>query len=155
MGAEKHTLNAIKQLADKFPLEKLNYRTPAIVLKHQLYTVQPSRTDVDKDIIKLFVSKQVRLFKLGVMTDEVAVVLEPDVIKHIFGSIQGQEENFKAVVERFLVQVMGNHRDVSIQANALKVDYNFNEDHITMLFNAGVLVRRDTLSYWLSLPDIG
>eukprot|EP01134_Creolimax_fragrantissima_P006764 CFRG6764T1 len=154
-GPEKITLTMIEDLAAQFPLQKLKHRVPPIILKHQLYTVNPDRSDVDKDVLRLFDLGEIRMFKLGGMGDDFAVVLEKDVNAHVKRYISEKETRVQPVAEKFLLNVMSLHRDVSIQSSTLLQHYGFNENDVGLLFQFGVLVRRDMTSYWLSLPDMG
>ncbi|KAL5473964.1 hypothetical protein EMCRGX_G028533 [Ephydatia muelleri] len=132
-----------------FPVEKFDRHFPAIVMKHQVYSIVHDKTTVDREMITLRDSRKVRFFKLGVATDEVGVVFTDDYVarvKHVMGDTP--------LCRKFVGTVLTDCTDVSISREHLISTLHLSQEEITAVVNHGVLVMRDVGSWWFAIPGI-
>jgi len=145
-----NTESALILLRSYFPVEKFAERLPAIILKHQLYSLIKNKTLVDKELNDLRLNGSIRFFHLGAEADDICIVFNEDFKIH---TDKIAIEN--AVVAKFLVTLLNNYSDLSISKEALLKDYISKEEDITELMKVGLLTVRDIGSWWHSIPRAG
>lgn len=131
-----------------FPVEKFGRNFPAIVMKHQVYSIVHDKTTVDREMIALKDSRKIRFLKLGVAVDEIGVVFTSDYImrvKHAMGDTP--------LCKKFVGTVLTECVDVSISRECL-ISLRMSQEEIGVIVNHGVLVMRDVGSWWFAIPGV-
>nr|CAB3266650.1 serine/threonine-protein kinase 19-like [Phallusia mammillata] len=144
-----------------FQHEKL----PKVVMKHQLYSVMASRTEVDQGISKLRESGDIKLFKTSLGQDQYCVMFTTDYIEYVqtkFASSKSDANNddiklpaMPKCMTKFLSEIVHNTHSVSIDKSCLITENNFKDSDITELVKFGVLTVKNAGSWWLSIPNVG
>lgn len=141
---------ALLLLRSHFPVEKFENRLPAIVIKHQLYSIIKNKTLVDKELNELRLNGEVRCFHLGAESDDVCIVFKDDFKKHTLKIGHGNP-----VVEKFLNILLSKSSELSITKELLLRDYLSKEEDISKLMKVGLLTVRDVGSWWFAIPGAG
>ncbi|XP_024312495.1 serine/threonine-protein kinase 19 isoform X6 [Brachypodium distachyon] len=152
----------------QFPkLEKVVTRP--FILRSQLYSSVKDRTQVDRDL-EYFVlqslkkDRVLRVFKLNTGQDDHAIMFMDDYLKQIEFSVRrstGKNQDGNEVFEWFERYVVHSKLDVSIDHlelySLLSHGGDASDKHITLLMNAGLLIRQliDPNMYWFAIPSIG
>ncbi|XP_074648362.1 winged helix repair factor 1-like [Tubulanus polymorphus] len=149
------TKTTLLYLKNIFPKDKFERDLPAIMLKHQLYSILKNRTLVDKQLGELRNSSEIRLFKLSLSDeDEYGVVFTTDYIDYVkeHSKIMGLQSS---IIEKYSENVLKCCPDVSLDRKTLTTAFNFTEAEITKLVQCSILTVRDVGSWWLAIPAIG
>ena len=148
------TQAALLYLKSLFPTDKFLYRVPTIILKHQLYSILENKTEVDRQLSLMQDAGEIQLFKLFSGTDEFAVVSMSDYQDHIKNCTRNKSMDVQDTVGNFICNILPKIKDVSLDRESLD-NFEMTEEIITVLMNAGVLIRRDIGSWWISIPGSG
>lgn len=157
------TLIALQLMRTQFPkLEKVVTRP--FILRSQLYSSVKDRTQVDRDLESLKKDRVLRVFKLNTGQDDHAIMFMDDYLKQIEFSVRrstGKNQDGNEVFEWFERYVVRSKLDVSIDHlelySLLSHGGDASDKHITLLMNAGLLIRQliDPNMYWFAIPSIG
>eukprot|EP00052_Salpingoeca_macrocollata_P023633 m.208667 g.208667 ORF g.208667 m.208667 type:complete len:294 (+) comp22080_c2_seq1:932-1813(+) len=147
---------ALLTLRSEFPTEKFP-SLPPIVMQHQLYTHIPQRTMADRQLAELRQKNVVILFKMGVVLNDYAVILQEDFVRHVERTcIEGCGDAARsAAARRFLDTVVKVHKACSLAKKDLLGHYGFHDEDVAHLIRSGLLTLRDEQSFWLNLPNMG
>ncbi|CAN8002364.1 unnamed protein product [Ixodes hexagonus] len=77
------TKSALQLLRSTFPTDKFSPGFPPIVMKHQLYAMVSTRSDVEKALDMMMEQGTVRTFCLGPHGAELAVVFTEDYVSYV------------------------------------------------------------------------
>eukprot|EP00912_Choanoflagellata_sp_UC4_P000143 UC4_evm2s94 len=152
-----------------------------IILKHQLRTVVPDGTSLERELDYLCAAGVIKLFALGPKLGDISIVLASDYRAFVCAkSKMANEDGSIDVVSRFVDNIVLASRQVSISKKVLenrlsiqnkrhvknenaksletaskrKISKNIDEA-IALLFNLGLLSFRDEKSFWFTLPNAG
>lgn len=153
--------SALEHMKTLFPSVELRHRFPPIVFKHQLYTLLPNRTDVDKELNSIQTNGKIKIFQLGHDTEQIIIIMTSDFVSHVKkyhgipdeGDVKLTTE--QQVVSRFLSQIVPNVTELSIDEKTLIKEKGFKDNEVTSLMNAGLLAVRDCGNWWFSIPGAG
>jgi len=148
---QSDTKSALLFLRNLFPCEKFEGRLPAIVLKHQLFSLVSNKSSVEKELEELQTSGEVHLFQLGWDPDDVGVLLMDDYRSHVCIHTAQLGLNM-ATINKFLSTVVLRCKDLCLTKEALLGEYKFLEEEVAELVKVSVLNERDTLSWWIMIP---
>ena len=144
---------ALEYLSSIFPREKFANRLPAIVLKHQIYSIVQDRTLVDRELNSLRDVGEIRFFKLDSGIDEFAIVCNKDYMSILHTCIKSRGKEDDADINEFIVKVLPQIKGVSVEKSKIIKDFSFSDHVITLLMNLGILNLRDETSLWIAIPD--
>ncbi|KAJ7525739.1 hypothetical protein O6H91_17G063900 [Diphasiastrum complanatum] len=155
---------ALRLMCDQFPkLEKVTVQP--FVLRSQLYSSIKDRTTVDQELEAFRKQGTIRVFKLNTGQDDFAIMLLDNYLfqlesaKKRMESKHGQDPTL--VFDWFLTNVINTNTQVSITHSELVMLLSKGgpvaDKHISLLINAGLLVRQlaDETTYWFSIPNVG
>ncbi|KAK3091223.1 hypothetical protein FSP39_018065 [Pinctada imbricata] len=145
---------ALLHLQGLFPVDRFDDRIPAMIIKHQLYSILPNRTLVDKQLNDLKNDGEVKLFKLGVDMDDYCIMFTSDYKAHVQG-VMADLGTPKPVIEKFTQSLITKHRDVCISKETLMEEYQFTDQEITHLVKASVLTVKTIGGWWIAVPNAG
>ncbi|XP_058770941.1 uncharacterized protein LOC131644453 isoform X1 [Vicia villosa] len=157
------TLIALRIMRAQFP-QILNVSVEPFILKSQLYSSVKDRTQVDRELESLRRDKVLRLFKLNTGQDDHAVMFLDDYLKQIdrvFKRMEGKTGAGFEVFEWFKTHVLDSKLETGIEhlelCSLLSLGGKVKDSHISLLINAGVLIRQliDPNMYWIAIPNIG
>ncbi|XP_064600339.1 inactive serine/threonine-protein kinase 19-like [Liolophura sinensis] len=139
-----------------FPVEKFHHTLPAMILKHQVYSIVKNRTVADKQLNDLRTAGEIKLFKLpmGTGEEEYCVLFTEDYKSHILRTSRSMAVS-KTVIDKFIKKVVSQHSDVSISKETLLDEFRFKDEEITQMVKANLLTFREVGSWWLSIPNTG
>ncbi|CAF0749792.1 unnamed protein product [Didymodactylos carnosus] len=148
------TYIALTHLIDQSKAAFITHRIPPLYFKHQLYNLVSSRTNVDRDIQKLFELNTIRLFHsdLGdiiMFTDDYRLLIEAQ-----FEQLSLSTFELKQVTKKFLSELLPNCFRLSIDRDLLDEKYDLKKSDIQLLIQLGVLLVRDIDHFWFSVPNI-
>ncbi|XP_014667756.1 PREDICTED: serine/threonine-protein kinase 19-like [Priapulus caudatus] len=146
---------SLQYLHNLFPIDKFEGRLPPIILRHQLYSLSPNRTELDQQLNDIIKKGEVRLFKLGTIPDEFALVFTEEYREHVRKFTSRLWDVPKTTIDKFLDLAIGSCLDVSLTRDDMINELGFQENEIKDLFKAGLLAVRDVGSWWLSVPGAG
>lgn len=141
---------ALLLLRSIFPVEKFEHRLPAIILKHQVYSLITNKTLVDNELNELKLKGDIRCFHLGMEADDICIVFKEDFKHHV-----ERANNGNAVVDKFMRTLFERTSDLSLSKDTLLKDFITKESDITEIMKAGLLTARDVGSWWLAIPRAG
>lgn len=142
--------SALEYLKNLFNCEKFDGCLPPIVLKHQLYSILPSRTAVDKKLGEMRENCQIRLFKFGSEANVFMIVATSDYKSHV---LKHCKELSPVLIERTL-SLISTCPDIYVSKQRFS-DLQFDAKEIPELVKAGVLTIRDVGSWWVAVPGAG
>lgn len=145
------TLAAVLLLLSE--VSEMTTDAPKIIFKHQIYTIVEDRTSVDREVDRLCKNNQAQIFKFGPISDEYAVLPTHVYVDYVRQTVKGNAED-ERVVEVYL-KSLGEHHGVSITKADLTRHTKLGEDGVARLMNRGLLLHRDTVSYWTAIPNAG
>ncbi|KAL1329850.1 hypothetical protein HN51_047042 [Arachis hypogaea] len=134
------------------------------ILKSQLYSSVKDRTQVDRELESLRRDKVLRIFKLNTGQDDYAIMFLDDYIKQIdqvFKRMEGKKEMEYEVFGWFKNYVLDLKLETGIEhqelCSLLSLGGKVKDSHITLLINAGVIIRQliDPNMYWFAIPNVG
>ncbi|KAL1367589.1 hypothetical protein AAHE18_02G062400 [Arachis hypogaea] len=153
------TLVALQIMRAQFPdIDK------PFILKSQLYSSVKDRTQVDRELESLRRDKVLRIFKLNTGQDDHAIMFLDDYIKQIdqvFKRMEGKKEMEDEVFGWFKNYVLDLKLETGIEhqelCSLLSLGGKVKDSHITLLINAGVIIRQliDPNMYWFAIPNVG
>lgn len=148
------TKASLLYLKSLFPVEKFESRLPPVILKHQVYSIMKNRTLVDKQLADMKSAGEIKVFKLGTESNDYSILFTEDYQSHIARTTADNCVS-KAAIEKFLNTVVKNWNDVSVNKDVMINKFHFQDDEITQLVKASVLIVRDAGTWWLSIPNAG
>ncbi|KAL4337079.1 serine/threonine-protein kinase 19 isoform X1 [Arachis ipaensis] len=157
------TLVALQIMRAQFPdIDKVSVQP--FILKSQLYSSVKDRTQVDRELESLRRDKVLRIFKLNTGQDDYAIMFLDDYIKQIdqvFKRMEGKKEMEYEVFGWFKNYVLDLKLETGIEhqelCSLLSLGGKVKDSHITLLINAGVIIRQliDPNMYWFAIPNVG
>ncbi|XP_074427614.1 winged helix repair factor 1, partial [Larus michahellis] len=135
-----------------FPAGALWGHPPPLVLRHQLYSLVPDRTAVDRHLNRLRDEGRIRLLHLGLGTDTLGVVFMEPYREKVLAGVAGTPR--AELVRRFLDSAVAVCPDLSYEQSRVR-ELGFGDGDVTQLVAAGVLTVRDAGSWWLAVPGVG
>ncbi|PON62647.1 Serine-threonine protein kinase [Parasponia andersonii] len=157
------TMVALRIMRAQFPhIDKVSIQP--FILRSQLYSSVKDRTQVDRELESLKREKVLRIFKLSTGQDDHAIVFSDDYLNQIERVVKRSEEKKLAnveVFEWFKTHVIDFKLEPSIEhqelCTLLSLGGKVKDDHISVLINAGLLIRQliDPNMYWFTIPNIG
>ncbi|KAL1367588.1 hypothetical protein HN51_021656 [Arachis hypogaea] len=157
------TLVALQIMRAQFPdIDKVSVQP--FILKSQLYSSVKDRTQVDRELESLRRDKVLRIFKLNTGQDDHAIMFLDDYIKQIdqvFKRMEGKKEMEDEVFGWFKNYVLDLKLETGIEhqelCSLLSLGGKVKDSHITLLINAGVIIRQliDPNMYWFAIPNVG
>uniref|UniRef100_UPI0012932A6C serine/threonine-protein kinase 19 n=1 Tax=Lonchura striata TaxID=40157 RepID=UPI0012932A6C len=143
---------ALGAVAALFPRRLFGDALPPLLLRHQLYSVLPDRTAVDRHLNRLRDEGRVRLLHLGLGPDALAVVSLPLYREKALAAVAGSPR--EPLVRRFLEAAVATSPELSYEQRSMR-EMGFGDSDITQLVAAGLLTVRDAGSWWLAVPGAG
>ncbi|WCJ38305.1 hypothetical protein M5689_019375 [Euphorbia peplus] len=157
------TLVALRIMRAQFPrIDKVSIKP--FVLRSQLYSSVKDRTQVDRELESLKREKLLRVFKLNSGQDDHAIMFLDDYISQIDRVVkrtEGKKQGNLEVFDWFITHVIDVKLEPSIDHQELccllSQGGKVKDEHISLLINAGVLIRQliDPNMYWFAIPNIG
>lgn len=159
------TAIALRMMHAQFPeVDKVS--VPPFVLLSQLYSSVKDRTLVDRELEVMKQQMVVRVFKLSTGQDDFAIMFLDDYLAQANAAkkrLEGKHSQSDLIIfDWFFSHILPTHIDVGITQIHLesllsKVGQCIQENHISLLIKAGLLVRQlaDDKSYWFAIPNIG
>ncbi|XP_062591297.1 inactive serine/threonine-protein kinase 19-like [Saccostrea cucullata] len=145
---------SLLHLKELFPLDKFEGRLPAVIVKHQLYSLLKDRTAVDKQLDDLKQANEIKLFKLGAELDDYCIVFTEAYRDHVI-SVMKELSISKNICNKYVNTVIKKYTDVCINKDTLMNEFSFTDSEITQLVKASVLTVRDVGNWWIALPNAG
>ncbi|PIN15699.1 Non-specific serine/threonine protein kinase [Handroanthus impetiginosus] len=147
------TLMALRMMRAQFPLiDKVSVQP--FILRSQLYSSIKDRTQVDRELESLRRDGVLRIFKLNTGQDDHAIMFMDDYMNQIERVVRRMEEKKQkdlTVFEWFKLHVLQSKLDTSIGheelCSLLSLGGKVKEEHISQLINAGLLGRKELLSF--------
>ncbi|XP_072021535.1 inactive serine/threonine-protein kinase 19-like [Amphiura filiformis] len=124
-------------------------RVPAIIFKHQVYSIVNNKTLVDQQISEMRETKEIKLFRLGKEADEFCIVFTDNYKDHLRKQFTNSD-----IIAKFIDTVVMETTDVSLNKTKM-VEFGFSDKDITHLLRGGALNVRDVGSWWLAVPGAG
>ena len=162
----KDTSPALDYLKSIFPADVFDL--PPIMYKHQMYSMLPNKTKVDRELEDLRNSNKIRLFKADANHDDILICYTSDFRFHLEKNLFNFEKAnikqiknnyteaaFKRLINLFMNDILESVKELSITQNVLKNSHNLNETDITILIQAGLLTIKDSKSWWFAIPFVG
>lgn len=142
------TKSALQFLRSIFPTDKFSPGFPPIVMKHQLYAMVQTRSDVEKALDMMMEQGMVRTFCLTPHEAELAIVFTEDYKSYI-----RQRTSQSLLIESFVDKVVTPFWDLSYSHAFLTRQLEFQEADISELVHAGLLTTRDEpCRWWIGVP---
>eukprot|EP00261_Vitis_vinifera_P035681 XP_019076924.1 PREDICTED: serine/threonine-protein kinase 19 homolog isoform X2 [Vitis vinifera] len=147
------TLVALRIMRAQFPqIEKVSVQP--FILRSQLYSSVKDRTQVDRELESLRRDKVLRIFKLNTGQDDHAIMFMDDYlnqIERVIKRMAAKKQDELAVFEWFKTHVITSKLEPSIEhqelCSLLSFGGNVKDEHISLLINAGLLGRKELLSF--------
>ncbi|KAE9460640.1 hypothetical protein C3L33_07397, partial [Rhododendron williamsianum] len=147
------TLVALRIMRAQFPhLDKVSVQP--FILRSQLYSSVKDRTQVDRELELLRRERVLRVFKLNTGQDDHAIMFIDDYfnqIKRAVTRMQAKKQDDLVVFEWFKTYVLDSKLETSIGheelCSFLSSGGNVKDQHISLLISAGLLGRKELLSF--------
>ncbi|XP_066065512.1 inactive serine/threonine-protein kinase 19 isoform X2 [Chamaea fasciata] len=143
---------ALGAVAGLFPRRLFGDALPPLVLRHQLYSLVPDRTAVDRHLNRLRDEGRVRLLHLGLGSDALGVVSLELYRDKALAGVSGTPR--EGLVRRFLERAVAASPELSFEQSRMR-ELGFGDGDITLLVSSGLLTVRDAGSWWLAVPGVG
>lgn len=141
---------ALELLHSLFPRDKFETKLPPIIMKHQLYSLVPNKTEVDRHLNDLRNRGDIRFFHLGAEEDDLSIMYADEYKTYVKSLNQNN-----SLIDLFLSSVLASCTDVGLNREFLAERFKIKDDEIAQLFRANLLTVRDVGSWWLSIPGAG
>ncbi|GFZ20295.1 hypothetical protein Acr_28g0010000 [Actinidia rufa] len=147
------TLVALQIMRAQFPhLHKVSIQP--FILRSQLYSSIKDRTQADRELELLRRDTALRIFKLNTGQDDHAIMFMDDYlnqIKRVVTRLEAKKQDNLVVFEWFKTYVIPSKLETSIGheelCSFLSSGGNVKDQHISLLINAGLLGRKELLSF--------
>ncbi|XP_050251708.1 uncharacterized protein LOC126698486 isoform X7 [Quercus robur] len=145
------TLVALRMMRAQFPrIDKVSIQP--FILRSQLYSSVKDRTQVDRELESLRREKVVRIFKLNTGQDDHAIMFLDDYLNQMENVVKRLEEKEgDQVFKWFRTHVIDSKLEPSIEHQELYTLLSLGgmvkDGHISLLINAGLLGRKEVLSF--------
>ncbi|XP_058678558.1 serine/threonine-protein kinase 19 [Ammospiza caudacuta] len=143
---------ALGAVSALFPRRLFGDALPPLVLRHQLYSLVPDRTAVDRHLNRLRDEGRVRLLHLGLGPDTLGVVSLELYREKVLAAVSGSPR--EPLVRRFLEAAVAASPELGYERRGMG-ERGFGDKDITQLVAAGLLTVRDAGSWWLAVPGAG
>ncbi|XP_072777203.1 inactive serine/threonine-protein kinase 19 isoform X1 [Taeniopygia guttata] len=130
---------ALGAVAALFPRRLFGDALPPLLLRHQLYSLVPDRTAVDRHLERLRAEGRLRLLHLGLGPDALGVVSARLYREKALAAVAGSPR--EPLVRRFL--------EVAVMA---RPELSYGERQLVAV---GLLTVRDVGSWWVAVPGVG
>eukprot|EP01111_Echinosteliopsis_oligospora_P006443 TRINITY_DN2058_c0_g1_i1.p1 TRINITY_DN2058_c0_g1~~TRINITY_DN2058_c0_g1_i1.p1 ORF type:complete len:230 (+),score=51.47 TRINITY_DN2058_c0_g1_i1:252-941(+) len=154
--AQSETEMSLQAMWNNFP-KKTYPNIPPICMYSQLYSFVKNRSDVDKNLDKLKREGKVRIFKLLSGKNDFAVVSMKEYINVVELSRDKSKEK-PSIFDNFISKVIPNYIEPHITKKRLLdllFDGDKDENHISAMVNAGILLMDEADSFWFAIPLSG
>lgn len=142
------TKSALQLLRSTFPTDKFSPGFPPVVMKHQLFAMVPTRSDVEKALDMMMEQGIIRTFCLGLHETEMAVVFTEDYVSYV-----RQCTSSSSLIESFIEKVATPFWDLSYSHAFLTQQLEFQEADISELVRMGLLTpRHEPGQLWIGFP---
>ncbi|XP_072777207.1 inactive serine/threonine-protein kinase 19 isoform X5 [Taeniopygia guttata] len=143
---------ALGAVAALFPRRLFGDALPPLLLRHQLYSLVPDRTAVDRHLERLRAEGRLRLLHLGLGPDALGVVSARLYREKALAAVAGSPR--EPLVRRFLEVAVMARPELSYGERDMR-DMGFGDSDVTQLVAVGLLTVRDVGSWWVAVPGVG